>query len=137
VVQQAIGQDDHVLDSQRRPQPDGEMSGVSTIPGQHDLAVMPAPIADIPEVEPLGRRTIGNLPDELVTAQIILEKPFHHGKRLVVRHRVEAQASPGLAGTFHHECARGGIDPIRVRPHPAAIGLDENKGKGLEYPIGP
>ena len=27
---------------------------------------MPGLIADIPEVEPLGRRTIGNLPDELV-----------------------------------------------------------------------
>ena len=66
MAQQAIGQDDNVLDSQRRPQPDGEMSGVSTISGQHDLAVMPGLIADIPEVEPLGRRTIGNLPDELV-----------------------------------------------------------------------
>ena len=105
VAQQAIGQDDNVLDGQRRPQSDGEMSGVSAVSGQHDLAVMPAPIADIPEAEPLGRRTTGNLSDEPVTAQIVLEKPFQDGKRRLAGHRVEAQASPGLAGAFHHECA--------------------------------
>ena len=95
--------------------------------------MVPDVIRDGTEIQPLSLCPARCLPDQLVPVQLEFEDFLQHGKAVPGRHRVETEAGPGLSRAFHDKRARVSVDPVGMRPYPAAIGLDKGKRKRVEH----
>ena len=95
--------------------------------------MVPDVIRDGTEIQPLSLCSARCLPDQLVPVQLEFEDFLQHGKAVPDRHRVETEAGPGVSRAFHDKRARFSVDPVGMRPYPAAIGLDKGKRKRVEH----
>src|SRR6516162_1480783 len=66
-----------------------------------------------------------------MAAQILGEDALAGPARFVLAHRREAELAPNTFRAFDNERRGVGVELIRMRPHPAVLGLFEDKGEGV------
>src|SRR4051812_17876045 len=109
------------------------MRGVRRIAEQDDVAARPALALDASEVEPRSRPDqVRSVRLQLMAVEIFAEQRLAHRDALILAHPVEAEAPPGLFGTFDDEGRAFGGEAVGVRPDPAVLGLLECKREGVE-----
>ena len=109
------------------------MRGVRRVAEQDDVAARPSLALDAAEVEPRGAADeVQRVRLKRMAVEIFGEEFLAGGDRLVLAHPVEAEAAPGVLGTFDDESRAVGREAVSVRPDPAVLGLFEREGEGVE-----
>jgi hypothetical protein len=130
VAHERVRQRDRVLHRELRPRADGEVRGVRRVPEEHDVAVVPAPIAHPQKVEP--DRAVGQ---QVVPVEVVGEEAFAEGDALALAHRVQPRPPPGRLRALDDERAGVLVERIRMHLEQAVLGLAKDEPERVEHKV--
>ncbi|CAB4907363.1 unannotated protein [freshwater metagenome] len=140
VLVQAGGQRQRVLHGELGARADGEVRGVRRVAQQHQVALVPALVADGLEVQPL--RVVG---EHLVPGQLVgedLPDPLdgvgvaHPGRELLALGGAEARALPDVVVHLDDEGRPGVGERVAVDLHRPPLRVLDDELEGLEDQVG-